>query len=189
MIAPTAKKLIYRYPNWLLPYTNLTNLQSLDPEYLMSIANELALRNIQHNSGGPFGAVTVNTVTKKIIGFGINASTNGGSIFHAEVLAIWDGLRSLSVSSYSDQKDPITLVTSSSPCAMCLGAIFWSGLKTLITGAPTSEVTKLGFDEGYLPKNIKLQCKKRGITLIPNILVEQCVDVLSQYNGKIYNGV
>jgi tRNA(Arg) A34 adenosine deaminase TadA len=45
------------------------------------------------------------------------------------------------------------LVTSTEPCAMCLGATPWSGVRGLVCGARDEDASAVGFDEGSKPQS------------------------------------
>ncbi len=157
----------------------------------MALAVELARQNVIHQSGGPFGAVVVDSLRNKIVGWGANSVLSSGSIFHAEVCALWDAQYRLGVASLeSTPKHQYALVTSAAPCAMCAGAAVWSGVARIATGASTSDVEHLvGFDEGPLPKDIVREFKKRGIAVKRNVLRQECCEVLREYvsrGGAVY---
>ena len=40
------------------------------------------------------------------------------------------------------------MVASTQPCAMCLGATPWSGIRRLVCGARDEDAEEIGFDEG-----------------------------------------
>jgi tRNA(Arg) A34 adenosine deaminase TadA len=40
------------------------------------------------------------------------------------------------------------MVVSTEPCALCLGAIPWSGIRRLVCGARDEDARSIGFDEG-----------------------------------------
>jgi tRNA(Arg) A34 adenosine deaminase TadA len=40
------------------------------------------------------------------------------------------------------------LVTSCEPCAMCLGATLWSGVRRVVYGAAREDASRLAFEEG-----------------------------------------
>ena len=44
-----------------------------------------------------------------------------------------------------------TLVTSCEPCAMCAGAIYWSGIGTVVYGLPESGLRALTGDDPDIP--------------------------------------
>jgi len=90
----------------------------------------------------------------------------------------------------SEETPSYELVTSTAPCAMCLGAIPWSGVRRVICGARDEDVRSIGFDEGTKPQNWVLSLETRGITVIQDVLREEARKVLSQYRelgGVIYN--
>ena len=45
-------------------------------------------------------------------------------------------------------KKSFELFTSCEPCAMCLGASLWSGVKRMVCGATKDDAQAIGFDEG-----------------------------------------
>ena len=87
----------------------------------MQEAIALALKGMQSNAGGPFGALVVKDGI--IIARGNNrvTSTNDPTA-HAEIVAIREACKHLG----SFQLDDCELYTSCEPCPMCLGAIYWA---------------------------------------------------------------
>lgn len=85
-----------------------------------------------------------------------------------------------------------TLVTSAQPCAMCCGAIVWSGVEHLVTGASGSDVESLtGFDEGPIHPDWQEQLRRRGIAVTEAVLRAEACAALQFYvdnGGFIYNG-
>ncbi len=73
------------------------------------------------------------------------------------------------------------LVTSAEPCAMCLGATPWSGVRGLVCGAR---------GEGAKPSGWVSALEGRGITVARDVLREEAAGVLGEYaalGGEIYN--
>ncbi|MBP3821612.1 nucleoside deaminase [bacterium] len=63
----------------------------------------------------------------------------------------------------------LSIYVTAEPCIMCLGAIMWSGIRSVYYGVPSSTVEKItGFDEGFKPNWLE-EFKKRGITVYGNI--------------------
>ena len=58
---------------------------------------------------------------------------------------------------------PYELVASTEPCAMCLGAIPWSGVRYLVCGARSEDAQRIGFDEGPKPVEWVRSLEKRGM--------------------------
>jgi tRNA(Arg) A34 adenosine deaminase TadA len=82
------------------------------------------------------------------------------------------------------------LVTSTEPCAMCLGAIGWSGVRGVVCGARDEDARAIGFDEGSKPHDWVKALEDHGINVKRNVLREQAKAVLQEYSkrgGLIYN--
>jgi len=82
------------------------------------------------------------------------------------------------------------LVTSAEPCAMCLGAVPWSGVRRVICGARGDDACAIGFDEGPKPADWPGELRKRGIEVTMDVLRQEARAVLRQYvetGGIIYN--
>ena len=75
----------------------------------------------------------------------------------------------------------LTLYSTSEPCMMCVGAIMWSGIKTVVYGVQTTKVESItGFDEGF-KSNWMNEFKKRGIAVYGNIKPLSGEKVLKTY--------
>ncbi|MBA3657564.1 MAG: nucleoside deaminase, partial [Gemmatimonadaceae bacterium] len=83
------------------------------------------------------------------------------------------------------------LHTSCEPCAMCLGATLWSGVRRVVYAATREDATILNFEEGpVFPASYKY-LEDRGIEIVRNVLRDEAKAVLELYrsrSGKIYNG-
>ena len=85
---------------------------------------------------------------------------------------------------------PYELVTSTEPCAMCLGAVQWSGVRGLVCGAQGEDAERIGFDEGEKPANWKEALERRGISVVRDVCREEAATVLREYaesGGVLYN--
>jgi tRNA(Arg) A34 adenosine deaminase TadA len=158
----------------------------------MSFVIEAAQRNISEGTGGPFAAAVFETESGKLISLGINLVTSQGlSILHAEMVAF--ALAQKKIGGYDLGRQDLAaheLVTSIEPCAMCFGAIPWSGVRRVIAGARDSDARSIGFDEGPKMKDWRIELEKRGIATICDIGREAAARVLLNYSlqgGKIYN--
>jgi len=161
-------------------------------EERMRLVITLARLNIEHKTGGPFGAAVFEQESGKLIAAGVNIVIAANcSIAHAEIVAISIAQQMLGHYDLSSKETPsYELVTSTAPCAMCLGAIPWSGIRRVICGARDEDARSIGFDEGTKPQNWVLSLETRGITVIQDVLREEAQKVLSQYRGSggiIYN--
>jgi tRNA(Arg) A34 adenosine deaminase TadA len=73
---------------------------------------------------------------------------------------------------------------------MCLGAILWSGLRRLVTGADRDDATALGFEEGPVFPQSYVYLQERGVTITRSVLRGEAAGVLELYRrqgGQIYN--
>ena len=158
----------------------------------MSFVIEAAQRNISEGTGGPFAAAVFEAESGKLISLGVNLVTSQGlSILHAEMVAF--ALAQKKIGSYDLGRQDLAaheLVTGIEPCAMCFGAIPWSGVRRVITGARDSDARSIGFDEGPKMKDWRIELEKRGIATICDVSREAAARVLLNYasqGGKIYN--
>ena len=83
------------------------------------------------------------------------------------------------------------LYTSCEPCAMCLGATLWSGVRRVVYGAAREDASRLNFEEGPVFPESYAYLEDRGIQIVRNVLRDEARAVLELYrtkSGKIYNG-
>jgi tRNA(Arg) A34 adenosine deaminase TadA len=157
----------------------------------MRLAVELARENVTQKTGGPFGAAVFEADSGRLVAAGVNlVESSNCSIAHAEMVAI--ALAQRALGHYDLGRDNITheLVTSTEPCAMCLGAIPWSGLRRVVCGARGEDACAIGFDEGAKPADWVGALRSRGIEVLRDVLREEARAVLQEYlasGGLIYN--
>ncbi|UCC96334.1 MAG: nucleoside deaminase [Phycisphaerales bacterium] len=181
-----------RLPDWT--ETFLANEEQLYPtaHERMRLAVRLAQLNIEHQSGGPFGAAIFELTTGRLVAVGVNrVESTHCSIAHAEMLAIAIAQQTVGRYDLGSQQDLVyELVTSTEPCAMCLGAIPWSGVRSLVCGARDEDARRIGFDEGTKPGNWVQSLENRGISVLRDVLRKEAEAVLVEYlkrGGLIYN--
>ena len=156
----------------------------------MQLAVALSKESVLQKTGGPFGAVVVHEQTGELISVGINLVTTAGlSIAHAEMVAL--SLAQLSKGQWNlSHSGPLQLVTSCEPCAMCFGALPWSGISSLICGARKQDAEAAGFDEGDKPAQWVRSLQRRDIDVQRGVLRPEAAAVLLYYRdqgGPIYN--
>jgi len=159
-------------------------------EQRMRLAVELSAENVRHGTGGPFGAIVVEDQSNHLLGVGVNlVTTLELSFAHAEMVAL--SLAQSAISNWNlGAKVDVQLVTSCQPCAMCFGAVPWSGVTSLVWGARKEDAETAGFDEGDKPGNWVQTLENRGIQTQPDILREEAAAVLARYarkEGAIYH--
>ncbi|MBN1417654.1 MAG: nucleoside deaminase [Planctomycetes bacterium] len=158
----------------------------------MRLAIALAARNIEEGSGGPFGAAVFERTSGRLVAAGMNLVVSARtSVAHAEIVAII--LAQARLGTYdlgADDMPALELATSVEPCAMCLGAIHWSGLRGLLCGARDEDARAIGFDEGPKPPAWAEALARGGIDVRRDILREEAASILRRYvtvGGPIYN--
>jgi tRNA(Arg) A34 adenosine deaminase TadA len=156
----------------------------------MALAIELARRNVENATGGPFGAA-VFSGDGRLISVGVNrVIAHTCSIAHAEIMAYALAQARLQRYRLNETGDKFVLATSAQPCCQCYGATIWAGIDELLIGARSEDVEELTeFDEGPLPNDWIGELERRGIRVRRDILRESARAVLSRYgelNGSAY---
>lgn len=155
----------------------------------MRLAVALSAENVRQTTGGPFGAVVVEEGSGRLVGVGVNLVMRlQVSTAHAEIVAL--SLAQAAVHSWNlGSAGSMQLVTSCEPCAMCFGAVPWSGVSSVICGARKQDAQAAGFDEGDKPENWVATLQRRGIKVILDIQRDAAARVLQNYardEGVIY---
>ena len=158
----------------------------------MKLAVELSRRNIIHGTGGPFGAAVFDLTTFRPLALGVNLVVpTASAAAHAEVVAVcMAGQRVGNFDLTEGNGGPTELATSCAPCAMCLGAIPWSGVSSVLIAAREDDARSVGFDEGNRPADWVEDLRRRGISVTEDVLRGEAVAVLQNYlegGGVIYN--
>lgn len=158
----------------------------------MAVAVSLSDQNVRHDTGGPFGALVVTEESGEVVALGVNrVEAQHCSAAHAEIVALSLAQRRMGQWNLAGTRlGKMQLVTSCEPCAMCFGAIPWSGVNSVICGATKADVEAAGFDEGARPDDWIEALNRRGIDVRTDVLREQAARVLERYakSGKtIYN--
>lgn len=127
----------------------------------MARAIQLSIENARASRGGPFGAVVVRA--GKIVAEGVNCvtSTNDPTA-HAEVIAIREACKKLQLFELKGCE----IYSSSEPCPMCLGAIYWARLDRVYFGNAAADASKAGFDDSLIYLEISRLHSQRKIPMI-----------------------
>lgn len=145
--------------------------------YFMQTAIDEARHGMDHNHGGPFGAVIVKD--GEIISRAHNdvLRTNDPTA-HAEILAIRQASEILDRFDLSDCE----IYTTSEPCPMCLAAIYWARIRTIYFGSGKEDVARIGFDDSRFYELIK-SGNDPELSRI-NIEKENCLELLKRWEKK-----
>ena len=161
-----------------------------DDDARIALAIELARRNVEHRTGGPFGAALFND-GGRLLGVGVNRVIEQNcSVAHAEMMAIMTAQARLARYRLNGDGLRVLLATSSQPCCQCYGATIWAGVDALLIGARSEDVMRLtAFDEGPLPTDWTGELTRRGIAVRRDLQREAACAVLAAYaarGGAIY---
>lgn len=155
----------------------------------MDLVLGLAERNIA-DDGGPFAAAVFDD-GGRLVAAGVNRVVPSSiPIAHAEIVAIAAAGQRLGTWDIGSV-GPHALVTTTEPCAMCLGAVPWSGVDHLVCGARDEDARNVGFDEGRKPDDWITHLESIGIAVTRDVRRAEAARVLEVYasrGGPIYNG-
>lgn len=188
---PHATAVTIVLPSWAVSAVDWERRYESDEEK-MRVAIALSRINVEQETGGPFGAAVFAPDTGRLVGIGVNSVMRlNSSTLHAEVVALMLAEQQLASFSLAAPGLPRhELVTSCEPCAMCLGATLWSGVKRLVCGATRSDATRLGFDEGPVFNASYEYLAHAGIEIAREVCRAEARAVLELYrsrSGPIYN--
>jgi tRNA(Arg) A34 adenosine deaminase TadA len=184
-------KVIIQLPTWVDSFLETAPKIIKNVEDRMRFVLDLSRQNVQHGTGGPFAAAVFEN-DGRLVAAGVNlVVTAKCSVFHAEIVALVLAQRIMDRYDLSDGgRLHYDLFATTEPCAMCFGALPWSGVQRLVCGARDEDARAIGFDEG--PKMIDwvTALNDRGIAVVRDVLRMDAVAVLQNYaatGGTIYN--
>jgi tRNA(Arg) A34 adenosine deaminase TadA len=107
-----------------------------DYSYLLKCL-ELAQSSVD-NGNHPFGALILykNTIVETSAN---DVITSGDVTGHAELNLV----RKIQKKLTAKEREKCTLYTSTEPCAMCAGAIYWTGIRTVVYGCSTKQLNHI----------------------------------------------
>lgn len=162
-----------------------------DDDTRMRVALACARENVLRETGGPFGAAIFDD-TDRLVAVGVNLVVPlRNSSLHAEIVAFM--MAQAHLGTYTLQGDGLPaheLFTSCEPCAMCLGAVQWSGVRRVVWSALREDADSINFDEGPVFAASYEYLRVRGISFDGGILRDEGRAVLRLYDergGPIYN--
>jgi len=178
-------------PAWVKDFVPASAVYSTD-EDRMRLAIAVSRENVLQGTGGPFGAAVFEEDTGRLVSVGVNSVERlRTSVLHAEVMALM--LAQATVGSFTlhgPGMHPHMLVTSCEPCAMCLGALLWSGVRRIVCGARREAALAIGFEEGPVFAESYQYLEARSISIVRGLLADEAEAVLRLYHeqgGSIYN--
>ena len=129
-------------------------------KFFLSRAIEVAGDGIK-KGGGPFGAVI--SKDNEIISEAYNSvSLTNDPTAHAEILAIRKAALLLKSFDLSD----CSLYSTCEPCPMCLGAIYWAGIKKVVYASDRRDAERAGFSDNQIYKELQLDPSERKVVFL-----------------------
>jgi tRNA(Arg) A34 adenosine deaminase TadA len=168
-----------------------THLPTLEER--MAAVIRFSQLNFEQGTGGPFAAGVFERDSGKLIVIGVNrVMPMNCSSAHAEVMALSLAQKQLGVYDLGGPGQPAhQLVVNWRPCAMCFGAVLWSGVRSLVIAGSGPELEELtGFDEGPVHPNWVEELRKRDIDLVNDVLRAEAIGVYRAFRDSgsfVYN--
>jgi tRNA(Arg) A34 adenosine deaminase TadA len=180
------------YPDWVDGVVDWRREYESDHEK-MRLAIAVAHENVARGTGGPFGAAIFERDSGRVVAVGMNSVVRlNNCTLHGEMVAFMMAQRRIgSFTLHAPGLPAHELFTSCEPCAMCLGATLWSGVRRVVCGAAREDASRLNFEEGPVYPESYRYLEARGIAIEHNVLRDEARAVLELYrvlSGKIYNG-
>jgi tRNA(Arg) A34 adenosine deaminase TadA len=180
------------YPGWVDSVADWSRPYE-SSEDKMRLAIDVSRMNVDRGDGGPFGAAIFESESGRLVAVGMNSVVrHNNCTLHGEMVAFMMAQRRVGSFTLNTPALPAhELYTSCEPCAMCLGATLWSGVRRLVSGAAREDASRLNFEEGPVFPESYRYLEARGIEVVRDVLRDDARAVLDAYrakNGKIYNG-
>ena len=133
-------------------------------------------RQAQQDGNHPFGALLVKG--NEVVLTAVNTvHTEQDITRHAELNLVSQATRQFTPEFLAE----CVLYTSTEPCAMCAGAIYWAGINTVVFGCSAEELGNIAGGDFVIPCQDIFARGKRPITVIGPVLVEESTAVHQQY--------
>lgn len=183
---------LVEYPIWVDLVVDWVRPYQTD-EDRMRVAVTVSRENVERGSGGPFGAAVFESESGRLVSVGMNSVVRlNNCTLHAEMVAFMMAQQQVGSFTLKSLTLPAhELYSSCEPCAMCLGATLWSGVRRVVYGANRDDASRLNFDEGPVFPESYRYLEDRGLTITREVLRAEAKAVLESYRagrGEIYNG-
>ena len=136
---------------------------------------ELA-QQAKHKGNEPFGACLVQN-GRIILSAENTINTENDPTGHAETNLVRKAGRTFPASTIEES----ILYTSTEPCAMCAGAIYWAGIKTVVFGCSNETLSKIA------GPGLSVSCREvfsqgtREIEVIGSVIEDEAVKVHEEF--------
>lgn len=180
-------------PDWVGAFCESWDQGFSSVEMRAAFVIALSRQNVARQTGGPFAAAVFLPGDETLVAPGVNLVVSAiCSAAHAEMVALMIAQQIMGTHDLGgDMLPDLELVSSTEPCAMCMGAIPWSGVRSLVCCARGEDAEAIGMDEGEKPSDWVAGLERRDIRVTRDIFREEAAKVLQDYaasGGLIYNG-
>jgi tRNA(Arg) A34 adenosine deaminase TadA len=181
--------IIIEYPPWVAEVVDFGQRYAND-DARMAVAIAVARENVVRKTGGPFGAAIFECESGRLVAVGMNAVVRlSNCTLHGEMVAFMMANQRLQSFTLGAPGMPShELHTSCEPCAMCLGATLWSGVKRMVCAAAREDAARLRFEEGPVFPESYAYLEKCGIEIVRGVRRDEARAVMESYRGVVYNG-
>lgn len=140
-------------------------------EKFMQAAIDLA-RQARHAGNHPFGALL--ELNGRVLLTAQNTVNAEHDVTrHAELNLVSLASQQLD----ADTLAAVTLYTSTEPCAMCAGAIYWAGIRRIVFGCSGVQLGQIAGGEFVVPSQEVFAYGKTPIIVVGPVLTEQAAKV------------
>jgi tRNA(Arg) A34 adenosine deaminase TadA len=180
-------------PDWAVEENQRLPAVMPTVEERMAAVIRFSRLNFERGTGGPFAAGVFERDTGKPVVIGVNrVVASNCSSAHAEVMTLSVAQKLIGTYDLGGNGMPTyQMVVNWRPCAMCFGAVLWSGVRSLVIAGNGPELEAItGFDEGPVHPEWEHELAKRGIELINNVLREEALAVYRDFatsGALVYN--
>lgn len=181
-------------PDWAAEeLTTQARRRFVTVEDRMRMVIDLARQNFERDTGGPFAAAVFDETGGHLVAVGVNRVVPMRcSSAHAEVMALSLAQQAVGTHDLGGAgQPPHQLVVNWCPCAMCCGAVVWSGVRTLVTAGSGPELEEItGFDEGPIHPDWSSELERRGVRVVDAVLREETCAMFRDFasSGRpVYN--
>jgi len=162
-------------------------------EERMRLCIELARTNFELDTGGPFAAAVFDEAAGRLVAIGVNRVVSMRcSSAHAEVMALSLAQQAVGTHDLGGDGQPShQLVVNWCPCAMCCGAVVWSGVRSLVAAGSGPELEQItGFDEGPIHPDWSGELGRRGVRVVDGVLRDETCAMFRAFTSsgrQVYN--
>lgn len=135
-----------------------------------------AIAVAEANPRHPFGAVIVDRDANRVVAEGVNQSSHH-PLWHGEMVAINHGVASVPEVDWSK----LMLYTTAEPCPMCMSAILWCGIRSVVYGTSIAKLMELGWNQiNIRAANVVGRSHRPNTEVVAGVLEKACDDLFER---------